>query len=44
MINKYGLYNVNGENNEPIQNFKYSYDGILQSFTHVHVEIKMEID
>jgi hypothetical protein len=33
MINKYGLYNVNGENNEPIQNFKYSYDGILQSFT-----------
>ncbi len=32
MINKYGLYNCNGENNVLIQNFKYSYIEILPSY------------
>jgi hypothetical protein len=32
MINKYGLYNVNEENNELIQNFKYSSIDILSSY------------
>jgi hypothetical protein len=31
MINKYGLYNVNDENDEPIQKFKYSCIVILPS-------------
>ncbi len=31
MINKYGLYIVNGENNVLMQNFKYSYIDISPS-------------
>lgn len=32
MVSKYGLYNVNEENNDLIQNFKYSCIDILPSY------------